>query len=241
MALAVSGFALSATASAQYRRYSTEGTPSTRERAKHLDLHMENIENNARSERIVGGVLLLAAGVGLGLEAVAESKSDNVQTQKNGPILCGIGSALSLLGGILVLSLPTDSEKLPQRFRSLPIGAEEENRIKVYRGETELSHFAIHSRSVRYWRGGILSAGGIASSALYFSSNDKPNRSILLYGGLLLLGGGFYELFSESTAESQYREYREYTAYKRDVFSSLDFDVIATNTGAGLALRGSFW
>lgn len=187
-----------------------------------LETHLSLIQEVARLGRNIGGWALIGSGVLIGAggvilaETIPDVPSDD-RLMYDIIFAASVGAAV--IGGVLVLCLPTDFETLPERFKELPQDTPENMRKKINTGEIYLEKLAHETESDRYIGGGVLIATGLAELAFYLFVPPDSNTNLayahdtFLYQGILHCGLRILRLSIKSSAENEYGSYK---AWKRD-------------------------
>lgn len=194
-----------------------------REQLDRLTAHLTLIQEEARLDRTVGGGVLIGTGILIGVGGVILTESIPELTSDDrimyDAIFLGTGT-LAVVSGVLILTLPSEYEILPAKFKALPEDSPENMRKKINLGEVYLEKLAHQAENDRYLSGGILIATGLAELAFYFfvPPDDIDNYSsmhdMFLYEGILNCGMGLLKLFIKSAPENEYQTYREWKKWQ---------------------------
>jgi hypothetical protein len=188
--------------------------PNNQELKSQLDLSLTSIEDNARTGRYVGGGVFLGLGGVLGaLSLTVDSPSGTNTNSISDAAVFGIVGGLFAVTGGLILLFPSDFEKVPQKYRLMSDKTAEDLHSKVLFGEASLQNLADDARQSRYLSGGILTAGGVALTALYAASNSNYSYNAstdryFLYEGIIFVGCGILTLLVESKPEQVLKNYK---------------------------------
>ncbi len=205
-----------------------------------LDLHLGNIESEARGQRYLGGAFLLGGGLLAGAGALIARNSDDPDTRSTGAVVLGVTGGVFVVAGVMVLFLPSDFEKLPQAYAALPSNGPELMHAKVLIGEDYLRQLGERARKQRI----ISSLVGIGAGAAYItigaSSSSSSQRDWMIYSGAAIAALGIADLLTERKAETEYKAYDSWRSHAGAfVPSSLRFGIVPTPQGAvgALSLR----
>lgn len=192
-----------------------------------LTFHFNNIQEEARQERIVGGITMVGLGAAFGVAAIVASNSDDSDFHKSGPIVFGIGAGLFGALGVGTLLLPTDYEAVPKRFFEMPRGTPEALDRKIIFGEESLRHLSEKAETARLFGAiGMMALGG-AEVVWYIADSSEKYR---LFTGILLSGLGVMSLFLPRTSEREYDDYRRWR--RQEAKTSFGWQVAPLKDGA---------
>jgi hypothetical protein len=218
-----------------------------------LEAHLSLIREEALLGRNIGGGVLIGTGVLLGAGGVilSETIPDVPEDERlMYDVIFAAGGGVAVIGGVLVLCLPTDFEALPERFSELPQDTPENMQKKISTGEIYLDKLAYEAESGRYVGGGIMIATGLAELAFYLFVPPDNNTNLayvhdmFLYQGILHCGLGMLRLCVKSSAENEREAYKSWkrTQGLSQTQSGADISlaVIPTYRGVSAVVRVSF-
>jgi len=223
------------------------------ERATRLQIHLLNIQDNARFYRYLDGGILIATGTILSTililsTSVSSSIPDNSKTRLN--ITFGICGGFVIGMGILILCIPTAYEKLPQDYGLMPEDTFEDLRSKSDKGEAYLKKLSDSAQFGRYLSASLQIAIGGAEIILYgldaqsiFAADAESLNNYLLLTGILNCGLGLLTFLIESLPENEYASYikwRKGNINSSSNRSNLSVNISTITSLSSLKLRVSF-
>lgn len=197
-----------------------------------LEAHLTVIENSARSDRIIGGSVLIGAGALVSVGGILVTESTDIPREEKTILDIALGgSGVICVGlGIFLFAVPSEYETIPREYRNMPQRTEDQVRSKANKGEVYLENFAKTAEFNRYLGGGILIATGIGEIIASFFYPDPSGeyyaamRNSFLYTGILNCGLGILNFFIKTPIENEYNSYKEWkkqsgTAQKQETTS----------------------
>lgn len=179
-----------------------------RQKVDYLQTTFDTLTSTAAGERYGHAIALVAIGGTYCYLGVSGMLDPNSYSDTSAD-LTAIGTGVLSLGlGIYSLAVPTGSETLSDKYRSIPENTAEELRTKAEMGEALLKDMAESARTNRMILGGIMAGLGGLEFALYLITDDS---GLMVYGLINLLYAGI-NLFLPKTVEIFYGTYQDWTA-----------------------------
>jgi hypothetical protein len=221
-----------------------------REKLNRLTAHLASIEEDARVGRTIGGGVCIGVGVLVGAGGVLITETMPGLSSDDrllyDAVFAGTG-ALTVVTGVLVLTLPSEYEILPGKFKKLPEENPEEIRKKINMGEVYLEKLAKDAERDRLISGGIMVAMGVAELAFYFftkpedTGKDTLAHNVFLYQGIINCGSGLITISIKSSPETEYDFYTTWKKAqgisKKTEASAIQFALLPTSQGLAMSLR----
>lgn len=200
------------------------------DRLQRLNVEMERLHEHARFGRYVMASTFTALGVGLGIGAIVADKSST----KRDAALAG---AISLGVGVAAFAMPSDRERMTERYLKTPAGTDSERLVKLGKGEAYLEEIGDTERRGRFMGVAILGAFGVGYlvAAAVVDPDDYPDRNIraeFATSGAIFGAAGLAFAFLPSDGERAYRRYERWRNGQADV-AAWNFGVSPT-PGRGL-------
>lgn len=175
------------------------------EKKTKLDFYLSEIHDDSRTGRFWGGGILIGIGAIAGVGALTLNGDDNRDVR----IALGVTSVVTAGIGTLVLVLPSEREKLPEKYLAMPTDSAELLKARVSTGESHLEHLADKEKIGRYWGAGMMGLLAISDFALAATkSGDSSNTEVYMINGVLFTGLAAVTFFIKRPAERYLDSYK---------------------------------
>jgi len=216
-----------------------------------LDAHINLLAQRAMEGRTVGGGVMIGAGALLAGIGITASEVSDIRRDDKTILDLAFGGTGLLFGGlgILLLSVPSEGERVAEQYNAMPGRTDSEIIFKIQRGEIFMETLARQAERDRYLFAVTSLASGISEIVLYFSipanyAYDEYYNYALLAAGIGSCVRGVFFVFFKSTPEMEWNSYVEWKQGRGTARvygeSGVKVAVVPSFYGAGASLKVSF-